>query len=418
MSVHREAKRDGTVVYRVRWREGGRGTAQPSRTFDLEDDARDFDRRVRRLKQTGDPALLADEITLREYILGEWWPNYAERRLALSTQESHSIDLDLRILPRLGDVRLTQLRASVVERFAADLERAGAGRATIVSTLAVLQGVMKRAVRDYNLPGNPVKQIDKPSQRRERDPVLVTVEQVETMRLWCLGRKDLRSATLISLLAYAGPRPESEALPLRWSSVRRRTILFRASKRGVPYERATRLLAPLGGDLRTWRETCGLPPDDAPVIPNGRGKPWADYDWDNWRSRTFRAAAKAAGLRADAEDGARRVRPRDLRSSFATLLIYEGQPPQYVAEQLGHSAATLLRDYARVWEDFDPSQRVSAEEQIERVRSRLHGAEAAQGAENAVRRRVRPASRKGRRVPQVFRDGPDRCGPDNDKTAD
>lgn len=61
-------------MYRVRWREGGRGTAQPSRTFDLEDDARDFDRRVRRLKQTGDPALLADEITLREYILGEWWP--------------------------------------------------------------------------------------------------------------------------------------------------------------------------------------------------------------------------------------------------------------------------------------------------------------------------------------------------------
>jgi hypothetical protein len=56
----------------------------------------------------------------------------------------------------------------------------------------------------------------------------------------------------------------------------------------------------------------------------------------------------------------RRRRKRD--SSFATLLIYEGQPPQYVAEQLGHSAATLLRDYARVWEDFDPSQRVSAEE--------------------------------------------------------
>jgi hypothetical protein len=177
VSVHRERRADGTVVHRVRWREGGRGTAQLSRTFDLEDDAWDFDRRVRRLKQ-GDPALFADEITLRDYIVGEWWPNYAERRLALSTQDGHSI-VDLRILPRLGDLRLTHLRPSVVERFAADLERAGTGRATIVSTLAVLQGVMKRAARDYNLPGNPVKQIDKPSQRRERDPVLITVEQVE-----------------------------------------------------------------------------------------------------------------------------------------------------------------------------------------------------------------------------------------------
>jgi hypothetical protein len=125
---------------------------------------------VRRLKQTGDPALFADEITLAEYVHREWWPNYAERRLALSTQESHSTDLDLRILPRLGDLPLTQLRPNVVERFAADLEQAGAGRATIVSTLAVLQGVMKRAVRDYNLTSNPVKQIDKPRSAATASP--------------------------------------------------------------------------------------------------------------------------------------------------------------------------------------------------------------------------------------------------------
>lgn len=88
--------------------------------------------------------------------------NYAERRLAPSTQETHLIDLELRIIPRLADLPLTQLRPSVVERFAADLEREGTGRATIVSTLAVLQGVMKQAFRDFNLPSKPVKQIDKP----------------------------------------------------------------------------------------------------------------------------------------------------------------------------------------------------------------------------------------------------------------
>jgi integrase len=192
LSVHTETRADGAVVFTVRWRDGGRGSPNRKRTFDNEDDARDFDRRVRRLKQTGDPALFADEITLAEYVHGEWWPNYAERRLALSTQESHSTDLDLGILQRLGDLPLTQLRPNVVERFAADLEQAGAGRATIVSTLAVLQGVMKRAVRDYNLTGNPVKQIDKPSQRRDREPVLISVEQVEAMRHWCLPHQPPR----------------------------------------------------------------------------------------------------------------------------------------------------------------------------------------------------------------------------------
>jgi len=371
LSVHRERAADGKTVYRVRWREGGRGTANRNRTFDHEDDAIAFDLRVRRLKQTGDPAILADEITLSQYVSDEWWPNYAERRLALSTQEGHAIDLELRIVPRVGHLPLTQIRPAVVERFAADLERDGTGRATIVSTLAVLQGVMKRAVRDYNLPSNPVKEIDKPSQRRDREPILVTVEQVERMRAWCLHHDDLRSATLLSLLAYAGPRPESEALPLRWSAVRSNTILFRATKRRAVYERATRLLRPLATDLKAWRKASGNPPEGELVITNRAGGSWADYDWDNWRERTFRPAAAAAGLPAADDDGANRARPRDLRSSFATLLIYEGQPPQYVANQLGNSPATLLRDYARLWEDFDPSQRISAEEHIARARRRV-----------------------------------------------
>jgi integrase len=377
MSVHRERGPDGRTVYKVRWREGGRGTRNRARTFDVEDDALTFDRRLRRLKQTADPAILADEVTLRDYVHHEWWPNYAERRLALSTQESHSIDLELRIIPRLGDLPLTQIRPRVVERFAADLERAGTGRATIVSTLAVLQGVLKRAVRDYNLPSNPVQLVDKPSQRRERDPILVTVAQVERMRAWCLAKDDLRSATLLSLLAYAGPRPESEALPLRWEAVRKRTILFRATKRGAAHERATRLLAPLAEDLATWRNATGDPRDTELVIPTRSGGAWADYDWDNWRERIFRPAAAAAGLPAGDEDGAKRVRPRDLRSSFATLLIYEGQPPQYVAHQLGNSVVTLLRDYARVWEDFDASQRIDAEVHIDQVREELLGRAAA-----------------------------------------
>jgi hypothetical protein len=114
-----------------------------------------------------------------------------------------------------------------------------------------------------------------------------------------------------------------------------------------------------------------------------------------------------SGLHEGREDGARRVRPRDLRSSFATLLIYEGQPPQYVAEQLGHSPATLLRDYARVWEDFDPAQRASAEAQIERVRARLQRATSTTRTTRDGRRRSSQSSARGGRVPQVFHDVPD-----------
>jgi integrase len=187
--------------------------------------------------------------------------------------------------------------------------------------------------------------------------------------------RNARLPVPIELARYSGPplsfRAHGEALPLRLSAVRTRTILFRASKRGVVYERARRLLRPLASDLKAWRKASGNPADDALVIPDRGGEPWADHDWDNWRDRTFRPAARAAGLPASDEDGANRVRPRDLRSSFATPLIYEGQPPQYVASQLGNSPATLMRDYARLWEDFDPGQRISAEDHIARARRRV-----------------------------------------------
>ena len=46
----------------------------------------------------------------------------------------------------------------------------------------------------------------------------------------------------MSLLAYSGPRPESEALPLEWWQIGERTITYRATKGGRVKPRRTRLL--------------------------------------------------------------------------------------------------------------------------------------------------------------------------------
>jgi hypothetical protein len=262
---------------------------------------------------------------------------------------------------------------------------------------------MKRAVRDYNLPGNPVKQIDKPSQRRGRDPVLVTVE-VEAMRRWGLERGDRRSATLIGLLAYAGPRPESEALPLRWEAIRRRTILLRATERGVAYSAPPCCSPRSPTACRRGARRPASPPADAPVIPNRRGavgrarlgqlaQPQVPRRRHGGRSadrhsrrRATRAAARPA---LELRDAAR------LRGPAAPVRRRAARP------QPGDPPARLRR----VWQDFDPSQRASAEEQIERVRRRETGD---LGRPGGVRR-ARAKPRRTGAVPLVFRDdvGPD-----------
>ena len=359
LSVHREtARRRHRRLHRVRWREGGRGSVNRRRTFDSEDDARDFDRRVRRLKQTGDPALLADEITLREYVHGEWWPNYAERRLALSTQESHSIDLDLRILPRLGDLTAD---AAPPERRRALRRRPRTRRHRPRHD----RQHARRAAGRHEARGPRLQPARQPGQADRQALAAARARARAGHRragrgdaAWCLRRDDLRSATLISLLAYAGPRPESEALPLRWAAIRRRTILFRATKRGVPAERATRLLAPLADDLRAWREACGHPPDDAPVIPNARGEPWAEHDWDNWRGRNVPRGRR--GRRAARRQGGRRAPRAPARSALELRDAADLRGPAAASTSPSNSATAPRRCCATTHASGRTSTRRSA----------------------------------------------------------
>jgi integrase len=139
-----------------------------------------------------------------------------------------------------------------------------------------------------------------------------------------LGRGRFDGATLLSLLAYAGLRPE-EALALQWRHVRERTLLIeqavsdgelKGRKTGRP-PRTVDLLRPLKQDLAEWRLACGRPPDDD-FLPVGSNRgPWRDHDYRNWRGRHFEPAATAAGLPSP--------RPYDPRHSFASLLLHEGR---------------------------------------------------------------------------------------------
>lgn len=348
MSVETLTRDNGTKRYKVRWREAGRNRA---RSFDRKRDAEAFDTQLRALKAAGGLDIFnAGEQTLARYA-GAWWSHHAGN-LAERTQDVYAFQLDKRIMPMLGGYQLRQITPAVVRGFVADMQADNTGRATIVKTLTVLQSILRDAEIDGAIRANPVKLIRKPSQARERTPILVSPAQVEAIR----SRLAERDAALVSLLAYAGLRPESEAITLPWRNVRERSILVRDTKRGR--ERSVRLLEHLAEDLSAWRPSSKGPL----VFPAGTGGAWKTHDWRNWSKRVFRPAAVDAGLPAD-------IRPRDLRGSFATLLLFEGRNIAEVASQLGHGPEIALRDYISVVHEVDPANLIGADEQIRRARS-------------------------------------------------
>lgn len=351
-------KRGGKYV--VRWREGGR---QLARTFVRAGDAEAFEIDVRRRRQLGAlaPGVIQSRMTLAEFVREEWWPRYAVPNLKPSTQRRYLEVWGTHLLPRVGDYELRAITPMLVEDLRAQFDRQRVGVQTQRKALMLLQGILRRAVVRGLIPSNPVKDIDKPRQPATRRPQPLPPLVIEKIR----ARLRQRDAVLVSVLAYAGLRPE-EATSARWRDLEERTLFVHASK--TETERHVRLVAPLAQDLAEWRMASGRPGGSALIFPTHDGDGWRLHDQQNWRRRVYQPAAKAAGVTDD-------LRVYRLRGSFASLLLWEGRSLTYVAEQAGHSVATLAKHYAGVLEELEEAPRVAAAEAIREARAQVSGAQ-------------------------------------------
>jgi integrase len=351
MSVHRHEGRDGR--YEVRWREGGR---QRSRSFAKKGDAQAFELDVKRRRALGPLAagVLQSRMTLAEFVSEEWWPRYAVPNLKPSTRRRYLEVWGTHLLPRIGDYQLREITPALVEDLCGQFRAAGVGVQTQRKAIMLLQGILRRAVVRGLIPANPVSVVDKPRQPPTRRPQPLEPLTIERIR----ARLRQRDATLVSVLAYAGLRPD-EATSARWDDLGERILHVHASK--TERARVIDVLAPLAQDLAEWRLALGRPPAGTLIFPRTGGHEWQLHDWQNWRRRIYQPAATAAGVSGD-------MRPYRLRSSFVSLLLWEGRSLTYVADQAGHSVTTLAGHYAGVLRELEDQPRTPAAEAIRSAR--------------------------------------------------
>ncbi len=340
-----------------RWREGGR---HRQRTFDRRGDRDAFKRERLRRQQLGGLVVLEHDLTLAE-LMEEYWRLHAIANLEPATRATYRQQWGKHILPRLGEYHLRAITPNLILRQLIEpMRRAGAGDATVLQVLAVLQALFSFAVTTERISDNPVRRVTKPRQSRGREVAPVPPATVEQLR----ARLGARDALMVSVLAYAGLRPQ-ELLALHWEDVVSDAILVRRKNvDGELYaytktrqDRRVRLLAPLGADLAEWALASGR--RTGLVVPRADGAPWRAHDYRNWRRRVYQPHALALGLPSPV--------PYDLRGSFVSLLAWEGQTLLEVARQAGHSVAVCDRHYAGIF-DAMPTERVSAEAAIRMAR--------------------------------------------------
>jgi integrase len=367
----------------VRWREGGRGSPAHQKTFTREKDARRFDTAVRRAKDLGQ---LSSEVVGSEQLvaafLDEWWEKYARATLKPSTLGSYAYVLDRWIVPYLGRLRLRDISRETIDQYRAELRAAGAGTPTINRALAILQGVLRRAVEWRRLPSNPVAGLVRLSHLRDASIDARTPEQVEAIRAAIIERSSgnpvrRADAALVSILAYEGLRP-GEAFALEWSDVldrgrpRDRLRVVRGlSERDVTTPknaraRAPELFGPIAAELAELYLALGRPDSRTLVFGDAKG---GHLRRQNWRQRVWIPALAAARESY--------FRPYDLRHTCATLLIYEGRPVTEVATHMGHAdPGFTARVYGHVFADAAKRRRVPIEAAIVNARTARRAAEA------------------------------------------
>ena len=195
-------------------------------------------------------------------------------------------------MPALGDHELRAITPMLVENLRAQFDAQRVGIQTQRKALMLLRGILRRAVVRGLIPANPVSVVDKPRQPPTHRPEPLPPEAVERIRAQ-LGHRD---ATMVSVLAYAGLRPE-EMTSARWRDLGDRSLHVHASK--TERSRTTKLLAPLARDLAGWRLASGRPPASALIFPTHDGGEWTLHGWQNWRRRVYQPAAKGAGGTGD-----------------------------------------------------------------------------------------------------------------------
>jgi integrase len=354
-SIHK--RDDGRPGWRLRWREGGRNR---SKSFRTKEAAKKFERTLDDRLVFGVHAPAAPStMTVLEH-LRDWWQRDG-LNWALNTKDRRASVQDRWLVPYLGDVRLADLGTEAVEEWRAVIVADGCPRTQANHALSVLLAALTAARRWRRLPANPCQDVQPLRVRKPRRQAR-TPAQVEALRA---AMPTARDALIVSLLAYAGLRPQ-ELQALTWGRVSGRTItVSEAVGMGVIDETKTRtwrtvdVIAPLARDLTAYRPRVVA--DDELVVAGERG---GILDIHNWRTRVWKPACEAAGLPATV--------PYEMRHTFASLLIHEGRSAPYVAAVMGHSRTSTAQDHYGHWFDSrDMRTGVPMEEAVEEARAAL-----------------------------------------------
>ena len=325
--------------------------------------------RLEAIRRDAAAGTFATDATTAEYLVA-WLPS-ARSRLRPSTYAETVRHVERYFIPIIGEIPLTRLSPTDVERAMGILTHRGYSPQTVIHARATLRRALHDAQRDGLVIRNAAALARPPrAERREMRPLTA-----DELRSLLDATADDPMGPLFAVAAGTGLRL-GELLGLRWTDVTdgsltvrrslaraegggwamaepktrrsRRTVMLPAVARlGLDRQRERQAAARVAAGS-TWQDRVNV------VFTDAIGRPLNPTAV----SHAFRAAADRLGLP---------VRLHDLRHTAASLLLGAGVPLKVVSETLGHSSIAITAD---VYAHVTPELRREAADAMDRALGR------------------------------------------------
>jgi integrase len=355
--IYYRAGRDGRRRYEITFRDSEgrqRWKVVPGGLKDAEAALGEVRARMRRGERVAPARVSFAEVAdMWQATLGELRPR---------TREDYARALRVHVLPRFGRMRASEITEDHVATFIGEMRDRGYAGWTIRAQLTPLGRALSWAARRGIIGTNPLTRLERgerPSVERTEMRIL-SRDEIAAM----LAAADVSSRPLLATAVFTGARL-GELLGLTWANVdfdagalRIRRQLDRGGERvDVKTRQAVReiiLMPGLGRLLREHRLRSPFSADGDLVFPSRTG---AGLD------RTVARGALARAMRSARLDGVDKPRLRfhDLRHTFASLLVAQGENVVFVSRQLGHASPDItLKVYAHLFDAAEHAERASA----------------------------------------------------------
>lgn len=281
-----------------------------------------------------------------------WLDTYAKVHLKPGTWQKYANDFRLHLKPVFGQKRLDTITRQDLRDLIAAKREAGLAWNSVRNLICPLREMFNHAVEDGVLAASPAHRLGKLNKKpaeRSQDIHPLTREELK-LYLETIRQHSPLHYPFFLTLARTGLRL-GEALAVQWEDIDWHEGFLEVRRAYCHASR--RVLTPKNGKMRrvdmsrqlTETLKALLLERKKATLKNGWGEVplWVFVneaggmlDGDNLRQRIHGEALKKAGLRS--------IRMHDLRHTFASLLIQQGESLAYVKEQLGHHSIQITVD--------------------------------------------------------------------------